>query len=167
MQSFTNCVPRIFCIHQNDGNLLFKFVMHQLSPPHSNQCNYTFLSTSSLPITSAHTHMLNNKSCVMFEMDQEVSTQNLIIKACLLSEIYLAACRFLAEIYSCGFPEAGTVLPDLQCLDLGNLAKVLCCRSTQKRASGSMRDFEQDTSPKSNVILVCVQSHAHIYKLDT
>jgi hypothetical protein len=49
----------------------------------------------------------------MFETDQEVSTQNLITKAYLLSEIDLAACRFLAEIYSCGFPEAGTVMPDL------------------------------------------------------
>jgi hypothetical protein len=116
MEWFTNCVPRIFYIHLND-NLLFKLIMHQLSPPLSKQCNYTFLITSSLPITSAHTHthMLNNKSCVIFETDQEVSAQNLITKAYLLFEIDLAACRFLAEIYSCGFPEAGTVLPDLQC----------------------------------------------------
>jgi len=28
-----------------------------------------------------------------------------------------------------------------------------------------MQDFEQDTFPKSNVILVCVQSHTHISKL--
>jgi len=55
----------------------------------------------------------------MFEMDQEVSAQNLITKACLLSEIDLTACRFLAEIYSCGFPEAGTVLHDMQCSGLG------------------------------------------------
>jgi hypothetical protein len=119
MEWFTNYVPRIFYIHHNDSNFLFKLEMHQLSPPLSVQCNYTFLSTSSLPITSAHTHMLNNKSCVMFEMDQEVTAQNLITKACLLSEIDLAACRFPAEIYSCGFPEAGTVLPDLQSSETG------------------------------------------------
>jgi hypothetical protein len=119
MAWFTNCVPLKFYIHQNDSNLLFKLEMHQLSPPLSKQCNYTFLSTSSLHITSAHTHRLISKSCVMFEMDQEVSAQNLITKACLISEIDLAACRFLSEIYSCGFPEAGTVLPDMQCSGLG------------------------------------------------
>jgi len=59
--------------------------------------------------------LLNNKSCVKFETDQEVSAQNLITTAYLSSAINLAPCRFLAEIYSCGFPEAGTVLPDLQC----------------------------------------------------
>lgn len=119
MEWFTNCVPRIFYIRQNGSNLLFKLEMHQLSPPLTKQCNYTFLSSSSLPITSAHTNMLNNKSCVMFETDHEISAQNLITKAYLLSEIDLAACRFLAEIYSCGFPEASTVLPDLQCFGPG------------------------------------------------
>lgn len=55
----------------------------------------------------------------MFEPVQEVSAKNLVIEAHLLSEIDLAACRSLAEIYSCGFAEAGTVLPDLQCFGPG------------------------------------------------
>jgi hypothetical protein len=57
MEWFTNCVPRIFYIHQNDSNLLFKLEMLQLAPPLSKQCNFTFLSTISLPITSAHTQV--------------------------------------------------------------------------------------------------------------
>jgi hypothetical protein len=55
----------------------------------------------------------------MFETDQEVSAQNLITKAYLLSEIDLAACHFLAEIYICVCTEVRTVLPDLQCYGLG------------------------------------------------